>query len=564
MAEKAKKERRGLTAGTYSGDKVPKKTSWIYSMSGIFRDACYALVSADFLVYAQSAGLLGTGDTYTAQMTAITVILVLCLIWDGLNDPIMGIIVEKCHFKSGKFRPWILIGGLGNCLMVLLMFLVKPSGWGFVACFGIFYFLWDFAFTMNDLGYWSMLPSLTNDEKERNKITTMVTVATTIGSACMYALVALMVNASNVSYIYGYIAIPTAILFLLSQAAVFFLCKEHTRDPKQDEISSHTKFKDLFVMFGKNKPLRMTVIAIFAYYVLGAVLTGFGYNYFYFIYGYGGSLGGTAAIFFLGVYILSAVISQALYPLIAKHMKQMTILTTTFIIAIACFVLFFLLGAPIFGDTPLAYSKVTDGKLNFFDGTGWLILIPVFFFSAAMGVFYLALLVMMQNSIDYNEWKFGERKESVAFAWRPLDAKISSALEKGLYLIALIASGTFAFYNTLNDASSKVNAGTITSADEETIVQNAINSISRGSKIGYTAWLVGLLIIFMAVAYLVMKLGYHLNEDEHEKIKVELAQRHAFDEAEKNKTLAMASANANVAPAPYASPDNQNTYNPPK
>ncbi len=534
MSDSASK-RRDVTAGTFTGDKVPKGTSWIYSMSGIFRDACYALVSANFLTYAQSAGLLGTGDTYTAQMAAIVVIMVICLIWDGVNDPIMGIIVEKCHLKFGKFRPWILIGALGTCLMVLLMFLVKPSGWGFVACFGIFYFLWDFAFTMNDLGYWSMLPSLTNDEKERNKITTLVTVATTIGSVCMYALTALLVNASNVTTIYGYIAIPTAVLFLLSQAAVFFLCKEHQRDPKQDEISSHTKFKDLFVMFGKNKPLRMTVLAIFFYYVLGAVLTGFGYNYFYFIYGYGGSLGGTGAIYFLAIYILSAVVAQCLYPLIAKHFKKMTILTITFAVSIFSFVVFFILGAPLFGDTPLAYSHVINGKLDFFNGTGWLILLPVFLFSSVMGIFYLALLVMMQDSIDYNEWKFGERKESVAFAWRPLDAKISSALEKGLYLLALVASGTFAFYNKLNDTSSLVNNGTIKSEEAEVLVQQAIDDISRGNKISYTAWLMGLLVVFMTAAYLCMRIGYHLDEKEHQRIKDELTKRH--EEDEKNSAL---------------------------
>lgn len=532
-----KKTKRGITAGTYEGDKVPKTTSWIYSMSGIFRDACYALVSANFLIYAQSTGLLGTGQTYTSQMTVITIILVLCLIWDGLNDPIMGLIVEKCHLKLGKFRPWILIGALGNCLMVMVMFLARPTGWWFVGCFGIFYFLWDFAFTMNDLGYWSMLPSLTNDEKERNKITTMVTVATTIGSAAMYALTALMVKADNVTTIYGIIAIPTALLFLVSQLAVFFLCKEHARDPKQDEISSHTKFKDLFVMFAKNKPLRMTVIGIFSYYVLGAVLTGFGYNYFYFTYGYGGDLGGTAAIFFLGVYILSTIVAQGLYPVIAKHFKQMQILTITTIVSIVGFIAFFLLGAPIFGDTPIAYSQVVNGKLQFFNGTGWLILIPVFFFSAAMGVFYLALLVMMQNSIDYNEWKFGERKEAVAFAWRPLDAKISSALEKGLYMIALVASGTFAFYNKLNDASAAVNAGEITTAQEEVQVQQAISEISRASKIGYTAWLIGLLVFFMGAAYCFMRFGFDLNEEKHNKIKEELSLRHAADikEAEANK-----------------------------
>jgi Na+/melibiose symporter-like transporter len=390
---------KNLTAGTYEGNKIPKPTAWIYSMSGIFRDACYALISANFLNYAKTAGLLDSSQ-YTAQLSTIIVLYILCLVWDGFNDPIMGMIIEKCHFKTGKFRPWILIGAVGNTLMLLIMFLTKPHGWAFVACFGIYYFLWDFVFTMNDIGYWSMLPSLTGDEKERNRITTMTTVATTIGSVAMYALTGLLVKSYNITYIYGYLAIPVAVLFLLGQTAVFFFCKEHARDPLQDEVSAKTKFSDLFTMIGKNKPLRMVVIAIFFYYMLGAVLQGMGYDYFYFVYGYGGYLGGKIGTYFLGIYVLSTLLAQALYTVIAKRMKQMTILKVTFWVALIAFLAFFFLGFPIYpnhtglninGETvpvPLAY---TDNYFQVFDsasnqqvltidplsGTAWLIFIPV-------------------------------------------------------------------------------------------------------------------------------------------------------------------------------------------
>ena len=80
------------------------------------------------------------------------------------------------------------IGSIGNAVAVTLMFIVGPlgvTGWGYVACMLVFYFLWDTFFTMNDIGYWSMLPSLTNDPTERAKLTTNVTVATTIGAFVM-------------------------------------------------------------------------------------------------------------------------------------------------------------------------------------------------------------------------------------------------------------------------------------------------------------------------------------------------------------------------------------------
>jgi melibiose permease/lactose/raffinose/galactose permease len=537
--------KRDLTAGTFSGNHVPSMTKWIYSMSGIFRDACYALVSGSFFTYAQTAGLLGTGETYTKQINVITILFVICLIWDGLNDPIMGLIIEKCHFRTGKFRPWILIGAIGTTLMVLLMFLAKPSGWWFVVCFGVFYFLWDFVFTMNDIGYWSMLPSLTNDEKERNKLTSLVTIATTFGSTAMYVCTGLLVHGYDNSYIFGYFAIPVTILFLLSQAAVFFFCKEHKRDPKQEEVSDKTRLGDLFRIFKKNKPLRMVVISIFAYYTLGSILGGFGYTYFYFTYGYGGSKGGQAGTYFLAVYIVSCLISQILYPWIAKKMKQMTIVKVSFYTALTSFVVFFLLGAPIFGEHPLAYSDMgSSGVFNPFNGTGWLILIPVVFFSSSIGIFYLVLLVMMQNSIDYNEWKYGERKEAVAFAWRPLDTKLSNALERGLYTLAIVTTGTSVVYDTINNENSKLaRLSGLTAEEYETAqaaAEEAINDsifgtngsggLTSNQKMGYVLWMVISILICLVLAYTVIRFGYHLNEEEHDKIMCDLDERHLKDE----------------------------------
>ena len=124
--------------------------------------------------------------------------MMVALVWDGINDPIMGFIVEKVHFKNlGKFKPWILIGAIGNAIAVICMFLVRPghmdggvwvaNGWAFVGVMIGFYFLWDLFFTINDIGYWSMLPSLTNDEQQRAQLTSRMTVAASIGGFLMTA-----------------------------------------------------------------------------------------------------------------------------------------------------------------------------------------------------------------------------------------------------------------------------------------------------------------------------------------------------------------------------------------
>jgi melibiose permease/lactose/raffinose/galactose permease len=533
MAEKELK--RDPTSGTFSGEKPPKRTEWVYSMSGIFRDACYALVAYNFLNYAKTAGLLESGETYKAQLGVIIILSIIALIWDGINDPLMGIIIEKCHFKTGKYRPWILIGAIGNCAAVLLMYLAKPTGWWFVACFGIFYFLWDFVFTMNDIAYWSMLPSLTNDEKERNKLTTMVSVAAGIGQAAMGGLTGLLVKADNINTIYGWLAIPTAILFLASQTAIFFLCKERARDPKQEAISQKTKLTDLFTMVHRNAPLRMVVFAIFFDYLMGAITGSFGMDYFYFTYGFGGGLGGYIYVV-QGVFTtVFSLLAQVLYGKISKKWNLMKILDWSFFIALGLYAIFFILAVPLFGDHPLAYSPLIDNEsnvatgVNIFAGTGWLIFIPQIFISMATSIFLLVLLVMMQNAIDYNEYKFGERKEAVAFAWRPLDAKLSSALKQGLYFLALVMTGTIAVYNTIDETTKSHNAGDITSAQAESQVQGAIANLTRGQIIYFDCLYIGLAVACLVAAYLFIKLGYHLSEEKHREMVTELEKRHAQD-----------------------------------
>ena len=146
-------------------EKLENRTKWCYSIGATGRDAAYALVSMYLMSYIQFTMKLSV-----AQFAAISGIIVACLIWDAINDPLMGIIIENCNFKFGKYKPWILAGCILNALVIIALFSIRPTGWGFVAFFGVSYLLWGMTYTMNDIAYWGMLPSLTSDAKERNTL----------------------------------------------------------------------------------------------------------------------------------------------------------------------------------------------------------------------------------------------------------------------------------------------------------------------------------------------------------------------------------------------------------
>ena len=541
-------------AKAYTGNKVPKFTRWFYPFSGIFRDACYALVGSFLLQYAITSGVLSSdSSTFAAQYGVITIAMMIALVWDGINDPIMGFIVEKVHFKLGKFKPWILIGALGNTLAVMLLFLVRPggNGWAFVALMIVFYVLWDTFFTMNDIGYWAMLPSLSNDDQERATLTSRVTICAAIGGFLMTAAATLlptMFGASTgkgAAAVYAVMAVVVSLLFLASQAAVFFFCQEKARDIKQEEASEKSSLADLFKVVAKNPQVRYVVIAMFLYYLASGVLTGgIGLNYFYLAVGYGSSSGGFVVTLISVFYVFAMISSQALYPVIAKKMSKQKLLSIATIICMVGALGFLLTCFPMFGDKPvsLMLSGTTPAYgegMNFGWALGGLMfcnyVFPfVFFFGA--GLVYMVILVMFQDSIDYNEYQFGERKESVISAWRPLDVKLGSALLRGFQYLIFLSAGVMGVVNGISNAEGALNAdmaAASTEAEQEVVkagfvakIQDLMSKVTRGSLVIIGIWIAVILVLSFLAVWALIHFGYKITEESHREMVDELEKRH--------------------------------------
>ena len=548
---------KSRVAKAYTGNKVPKFTRWFYPFSGIFRDACYALVGSFLLQYAITSGVLSTDpDVFSKQYLIITIAMMVALVWDGINDPIMGFIVEKVHFKLGKFKPWILIGAIGNTLAVMLLFLVRPSSWVFVVLMIVFYILWDTFFTMNDIGYWEMLPSLSSDEKERATLTSRVTICAAIGGFLMTGAATLlptMFGASSgkgAATIYGIMAIVVSLLFLASQTVVFFFCQEKARDLKQEEASEKSSLADLFKVVAKNPQIRVVVISIFLYYLASGVLTGgIGLNYYYLSLGYGSASGGLVVTLIAVFYVLSQISSQALYPVIAKKMSKQKILFISTIITLVGAVGFFFTCFPLFGGQSISTMLSPDSpSINadmIKDGLPWSFsglmfcnyLFPfVFFFGA--GMVYIVLLVMFQDSIDYNEYEFGERKESVISAWRPLDVKLGSALLRGFQYLIFLSAGVMATVNGISNAEGALNADMAGAGSDKAAqeiakasfalkIQNLMDGVKPWSLIVIGIWVLTILVGCFVAVFLLIRFGYKITEERHREIVAELEKRHA-------------------------------------
>ncbi|MBA8764733.1 melibiose:sodium transporter MelB [Staphylococcus coagulans] len=106
-------------------------------------------------------------------------------IWDAINDPLMGMMVDRTQHRFGKFKIWLGIGTTTNALITLLLFtnFELPQFMMYVYV-SVMYVLWGMTYTMMDIPYWAWLPNLTQDSREREKMSVIPSFFASL-AACM-------------------------------------------------------------------------------------------------------------------------------------------------------------------------------------------------------------------------------------------------------------------------------------------------------------------------------------------------------------------------------------------
>ena len=409
--------------------KLLKRNKWTYSVGGIGRDMIYQLVATFFITYVQFAGL---GLT-PAQFGTIGVLLVIGRVWDGVNDPIMGSIVENTHSKWGKFKPWILTGAILTAIVILFMFNFRPSGWGFVIFFGVIYILWEMAFTLNDIPYWSLLPNLAREKTDRDQITTLVVLFAGIGAFAANAIVT-FTTVGNAIKGYRMISITFAIFFIACTLLTVLGVKEPVEvvEEKPEKIS----IKQMFSVIRHNDQLLWSALALTFYSIGSGLLIALGYNFFFLELGYDPGL----VVIFVVTFGVSNIVAQSFYSTLAKKFTRNQLLKYSLIVLTLGYLLLLIVGYISF--IPVHIITVCAFGLLVFSG---------------QAIFYMVIIVNMTNTIEYNEYKTGSRNEAIIFSLRPFVVKLSSALQQGVVTLILVVSGVYMLSQNISQLESQKN-----------------------------------------------------------------------------------------------------------
>ena len=393
-----------------------EKNKWFFTTSGIGRDLAYNLIATFLLVYIQ----FGVSLTL-AQFTTLSFIIgVGGRIWDALNDPIMGAIIEGSHLKAGKFRPWILLGAVSCGIVIMCMFGIQSlAGWKFVAFMSVMYLLWESTFTINDISYWAMLPSLSSDKKERNTATALTVLFAGIGAIISQGVTP-MVTVGDARAGYRLVAIVTALAFMGSQLMTFLFVRETPR--RKSEKEGGISLKKMWKTILRNDQILWMTLSQLTYNIGSNLLVALSANMLYLEIGYNGTL----YFYVVVAYGVTSVAVNIIYPWLAGKLGRRKLQNWS-------------IAAAVVGYTFIGLM----GWMPFFPFNIALLCAFCVLISAGQSLFYMASIVNMTNCVEYNDFKFGERNEAVVSTMRPFMAKFASAMQTLLVTIVLALSGTF-------------------------------------------------------------------------------------------------------------------------
>lgn len=372
------------------------KTSEIasFATAGFGRSMMYTLMSTFALIFYTDMGI----DAVHAGA-----IILAARIFDALNDPIMGIIVDKTKTKYGKMRPFLKWAPLPIAIATTLLF-YTPATDSYTAkvAFAAFsYILWGMCFTVQDVPFWGLSSAVTPLENERTKFMSTARVCCTVGGILPTVIVPVLKSSLGLRSGYFWSGVIFGVIGSALSTLAFFGTKERV-----ETESDNTTTKELFGALVKNKPLLLIIFASLLGSTMVMAQTAGSYLSIYLIKDSGIIPQGillTVLTVAIGAGMIPAMV---LLPILRKHfsLKQIYI-GSAFFGALVTAALWF-----------IGYSNV------------YVLLVFLVLYGLPLGIFNVITYALVADAVDYNEYKTGKRTEGVCFAAQTLISKANAGI----------------------------------------------------------------------------------------------------------------------------------------
>lgn len=394
--------------------------------------------------------IIGTGLVYYFQSViflpamAISIIFAVARVWDAINDPMMGSIVDRTRSKWGKCRPYLLFCPAAICIITILCFMNKAYGAGnssatnamIIGWAAISYILWGMTYTVGDIPLWGITALMTDSEKDRANILALARIAAGLGGGVVLALIVPLsqsvgksleasVGNAGKSLQYGFIIV--AVIMSVIGCAMFQMTGIFTRE-RVEQSEKHYTLSENFKLMWSNKPFRQILISgILRSPNMLLMLVAMTLLSYY--YGDNGETNYLLYMLVLGGAIFGGqFIAMAFAPALARKYEKKTVFNVSNVVSGIPFALIFV--CYMLDSTHL-------------DKPIWLAIFFVLFSlaGAGMGVVSVLQSVMIADTIDYEEYHHGIRPDGVFFSGQSFVTKLSSGIASILQGVVFAAVG---------------------------------------------------------------------------------------------------------------------------
>ena len=410
--------------GTTPGNGVQPKEAIAYSITGFGQNLICTIIGSYLTVFLTDALLFGADGVKIGSVTgamAVAYLMLFTRIYDAMNDPIMGSIVDKTRTKWGKCRPflkWMAIPIAVVTIACFCPFLPAQATSTFVII-SIIYVLWSMVYTVADVPYWGLSTCLTNDTTVRGNILTVARLVCTLGAGIVTVFVPVITGAVTEKYKENGVVLPQyiqqnadtlkwtyficAVVCCVLALPMFFYGFKNTKERFTSTDKAPSFGHNLSLLF-KNKQLLLIVLSG----VLGGARM---------VYTYTGGL-------YFAKYVLK---NEGLFGLITMLVVPGGLVASILVPWMSkkftkkwSYIIVHLFGGVVM---TAMYFIGYDAKWKLVVAAIGLVLLGI-----PQGVNNIITYAMIGDTVDYLEWKTGERGEGICFAMQTLINKIGMAL----------------------------------------------------------------------------------------------------------------------------------------
>lgn len=367
-----------------------------YGFGALGKDFSLAVVNTFLFFYLT--------EVATIAPATLGIIFLVARIWDMIDDPLWGYIFTKFYARYGTYKPWILLGNILNCVLMVACFSTHYfDGTTQVIYLAVVYICWGIAYTMCDAPFWALIPNITLDRKERENLLPYPRIAGSLGYYLASILGIYAVHLlGNGSEGLGYLlfALLGGLLAILSALVT---CK-WTEQNYHLASTVDFKFADAFTVITKNQQF-LVLIAVALCFLVGA---GISDSVKLYLFKY--ALGGEEHFSTLN---LASAFTAFLTLISFNYLLKLTSRRWLFTLAlISSFLAAIVLAIGSLGYLPTLLAILLAGILSGF----------------TTAVYWLLIMIMVADTIDYGTVTLNLRSEAIYYSINTLLGKCAGAI----------------------------------------------------------------------------------------------------------------------------------------